>query len=300
MSHDDVHPKEFHDPREVITKSEISLPVSIPSLGLEAWRMRHNSRELEEFCLDTHALIVYQGKPSRQVVISSLGVTKSTQRFGELLIGAAGDWARFTFDGVEQDDFQMSFDPEIFGQLAEELGFDPDKLELRTAFGIMDPVISHIAFAMEAEARQSNPYGQLLIEGLGLLLIKGLILKHSSFSDVSRRYAEPAECPAAVRRCLDYLHAHFMDQQTVTLAVLARAANLSKFHLNKVFAKATGITPHQYLIRLRVDHAKGQLRNTRKSITEIAAEFNQTPSQFSTEFKKWVGVSPSVFRSSGK
>ena len=45
----------------------------------------------------------------------------------------------------------------------------------------------------------------------------------------------------------DYLHSHYREQ--IDLAVLGRAACLSKYHFLRLFTLVHGITPHQYLLR---------------------------------------------------
>lgn len=98
-----------------------------------------------------------------------------------------------------------------------------------------------------------------------------------------------------VRKALEYL------QDTCTeefdLNRVAEAANLSKYHLDRVFKRATGLRPHTYVAMLRVDRAKIALAQTPKSIAEIALELGfADQSHFSNVFKQLSGFSPRAYR----
>jgi len=72
---------------------------------------------------------------------------------------------------------------------------------------------------------------------------------------------------------------------------------LSKFHFNRLFKSATGVSPSHYHINLRMDAAKRQLRETKKSVVEIAMAVGYaTPSHFAQLFRRETGLSPSDYR----
>ncbi len=78
---------------------------------------------------------------------------------------------------------------------------------------------------------------------------------------------------------------------------LLEIAHMSRSNLMRVFRKATGQTPIEYLVRLRIQKAMDMLRNTDLSITEIALEvgFNDS-NYFTRQFRRILGESPRVFR----
>jgi AraC-like DNA-binding protein/quercetin dioxygenase-like cupin family protein len=78
---------------------------------------------------------------------------------------------------------------------------------------------------------------------------------------------------------------------------LLKIAHMSRSHLMRVFRKATGQTPIEYLIRLRIQKAMELLRQTDLNITEIALTvgFNDS-NYFSRQFLKTTGCTPSSFR----
>lgn len=77
---------------------------------------------------------------------------------------------------------------------------------------------------------------------------------------------------------------------------IARKLNVSYESFRKLFKARKGISPHEYIIRKRVDTAKTMLLQ-KKDISDIAAELGYCDSfAFSKQFKKISGVSPSRFR----
>ena len=82
-----------------------------------------------------------------------------------------------------------------------------------------------------------------------------------------------------------------------SLARLAEQAGMSEFHFNRLFKRATGVPPSQYLIKLRMDAARRLLRETKKSVITIVNEVGYAnPSHFARLFRKETGLSPSDYR----
>jgi AraC-like DNA-binding protein len=81
------------------------------------------------------------------------------------------------------------------------------------------------------------------------------------------------------------------------LAELLDIAHMSSSTLMRVFRKATGQTPIEYLVRLRIQKSTEMLRNTDFSITEIALQvgFNDS-NYFTRQFRNSLGESPRSFR----
>jgi len=84
------------------------------------------------------------------------------------------------------------------------------------------------------------------------------------------------------------------------LANLARAAGLSRYHFLRLFRRATGATPRQYLIQARLRRAAERLAASRDPITAVAFDsgFGDL-STFNRHFRAVFGVSPRRFRAHG-
>ena len=83
----------------------------------------------------------------------------------------------------------------------------------------------------------------------------------------------------------------------VSLAELARQAGYAPQHLNRVFSKALGVTPLQYLARVKLEHAARLLREGDLKVSAIAQAVGfDDPYYFSRVFAQQFGSSPAEFR----
>ena len=101
--------------------------------------------------------------------------------------------------------------------------------------------------------------------------------------------------PWQVRRVLAHIEANLgMSIRNKDLATLAR---LSTFHFNVAFRNSVGNSPHEYIIRRRIERAQGLMLSTDKALSEIATEcgFADQP-HFTRLFRRLVGESPSAWR----
>ena len=100
-----------------------------------------------------------------------------------------------------------------------------------------------------------------------------------------------------VQKTLDYLRDH-LDAPT-DLETLARHAHLSASRLSHLFREQVGLTPLQYLERLRIDRARQLLELTAHPVGHVARRVGfDNPFYFSLRFKKHTGQSPRHYRQS--
>jgi AraC-like DNA-binding protein/ligand-binding sensor protein len=101
--------------------------------------------------------------------------------------------------------------------------------------------------------------------------------------------------PPLVRKAREYIEQHKMEP--LSLAAVAQASGASVFHFCKVFRKATGLKFTDYVARVRLEDARGQLLNPNRRISEVAYDVGfQSLTQFNRMFKRVFGQSPSEFR----
>ena len=103
------------------------------------------------------------------------------------------------------------------------------------------------------------------------------------------------EPTARIMDVIHYLDRHFAEP--CNLPALAIMAGLSRFHFLRRFRAATGTSPHQYLISLRLRAAAERLRSTADPVTSIALDvgFNDL-SNFNFQFRRSFGVAPRKWR----
>lgn len=85
--------------------------------------------------------------------------------------------------------------------------------------------------------------------------------------------------------------------EPLTVADMARAANLSPAHFSRSFREAFGESPHRYLLTRRLERAAALLRATDRSITEVCLMVGWTSlGSFSASFSRMFGLSPRAYR----
>ncbi len=177
---------------------------------------------------------------------------------------------------------------ELEPSLREQSGFPPS---LKLTGEKFDQVLILIEKIMiELQVRQPG-YGCMAVAGLMELLCL-----------LSRAYALTETTKAAsllkLEQVLTYLNEHMTEP--INLKDLARKAAMSESVLLRRFREATGTTPVNYLIRLRVQSAASQLLGSDDSIKEIARcnGFDDS-NYFSRTFRKYIGCSPRAYRKAG-
>ncbi len=103
------------------------------------------------------------------------------------------------------------------------------------------------------------------------------------------------ECTSRIAPLLSWLHEHHAEP--VDLARLAERANCSPRTLLRRFKAGTGLTPNDYLQRLRISAAQTALRNPAHSLEQVAAQVGYADrATFAKLFKQLCGETPGTFR----
>ncbi len=100
---------------------------------------------------------------------------------------------------------------------------------------------------------------------------------------------------AAVNTCLAYIEENF--HTNITLETLSKISGYSSLHLLRLFKSDIGISPHEHLTSVRINHAKHLLINSVLPLSDIAFMCGfQSDSHFKSLFKSRTGISPGKFR----
>lgn len=119
----------------------------------------------------------------------------------------------------------------------------------------------------------------------------GLLIRRHASNGVNPLL--PSQDNQAVARAQDYLQTYYADD--VSLDDLARAVNLSPYHLSRMFKAHTGLPPHKYLIQVRLQRAKVLLAEG-QAIADVAVAVGFADQSHLTKwFKRVIGVPPGQF-----
>jgi AraC family transcriptional regulator len=186
----------------------------------------------------------------------------------------------------------VSLEPRFLDGVALDLS-GKGWVELQPRLGIHDPLIHGISQALQLEAAAgqaaSRLYGESLAAALAVHLAK-------EYSPGARTLVEPSGglTRQQLRTAMDYLHAHLGEN--IHLEDLSGAVGISPFHFSRRFRRSTGVPPHRYLIRLRVQRARELLLRSSPSLAEVAVQVGfYDQSHLATHFKAAFGVTPGRF-----
>ena len=108
------------------------------------------------------------------------------------------------------------------------------------------------------------------------------------------RVAPETDRSALIQKAVGIMETRYHEELTVE--TLSREVGLERSYFTTVFKERTGIPPHQYLTRLRVQKACALMTLQDLSVAEAAESVGLDPQNFSRLFKKEMGVTPLQFK----
>jgi AraC family transcriptional regulator len=167
-------------------------------------------------------------------------------------------------------------------------------LEIAPMHPVTDDRMAHLLFALDAERARGYSAGKLFVDCIESALANILV---TSFNTFAPRFipGKGGMAPHVLRRVVEFMRAN-MDKQ-IGLKDLAGCAGLSLSHFSFQFRASTNQSPHQYILRLRVERSKELLTDSRLSVLDVGLEVGfRNQQHFATVFRNSVGVPPSVYR----
>jgi len=209
---------------------------------------------------------------------------------GSLLVGHPGEEYRCTHEHHGAGDECLSF------HLGEAL-LDSVGIGRRKWRSCVLPPVAELMIVGELAQSAAEGASDFGLDEAGALLATrfGAII---SGRPITAAAAAPRDRRRAVETAV-WLDAH--SSEDVDLQRLAARAGSSPFHFLRTFARVTGITPHQYLVRARLRNAARLLPDHSRTIADIAFEVGFGDlSNFVRTFRRAAGVSPRQFRKAAR
>ncbi len=191
------------------------------------------------------------------------------------------------------DRMAVAIHPRLLTNASDETAHATD-IELTEHWDLIDGHISALLLEMTADLDDNSPAGAIYGESLANALAVYLV----------RRYAVRRVTPVVfkgglpayrLKRVLDYIADSL--EENISLSQLSAVAGMSPHYFSELFKQSTGRAPHNYVLQQRIERAKQQLRDPKRSIIDagLGAGF-QNPSHFARVFRKLEGTTPSKFR----
>jgi AraC-like DNA-binding protein len=169
----------------------------------------------------------------------------------------------------------------------EELRHDP-------AVGLVDEVIHHLNLALLPALSAADQVNRIFVDHTTLAFAAHLAEAYGGLK-VRPRLFKGGLAAWQERRAKEMLLADLTGD--TSLADVAAACGLSASHFARAFRRSTGMPPHAWLNKARVDRAMLLLRQRRQSLAEIALECGFVDqSHFTRVFVRRVGLTPGAWR----
>ena len=152
-------------------------------------------------------------------------------------------------------------------------------------------VYSIIKKIHEENCEQRENY-EIFVRGYMDILL-GTLYRNGILDNIGEGYNRDAL--RKIWTIIDYIDKNYNN--VITLEKLSSELNMNKEYFCRVFRRATGITPTEYINFVRVWKAENLLTTTQSSIIEISLEVGfSSVSYFNRVFKKYRGTTPSAYR----
>ena len=188
----------------------------------------------------------------------------------------------------------VAIHPSLLVNALEETAHERN-IELTEHWNLTDRNITAVLLAMTTDLNAGSPAGPLYGECLANALAVYLLNRYTArcYKPVAYQGGMPGY---RLKRVLDHIGDNLAEN--ISLSQLATVAGMSPHYFAELFRKSTGYAPHRYVLLRRIERAKLGLCDTGRSVIEVGLDVGfQNPSHFARMFRKFVGASPSLFRS---
>jgi AraC family transcriptional regulator len=168
------------------------------------------------------------------------------------------------------------------------------EVELRPSRKFADSRLSALVAAARAEMVAGFPSGRLFLDSveqaMAITLVNGHAVRHRPVQIYRGGLGS-----ARLRRIKELVRAKMEDD--LSLDEMAQSVGLSTAHFARMFRKSTGETPHQFVLRQRIERAKAMLRAPDARVLDVAVACGfKTQQHFAQVFCDVCGVSPTRYR----
>jgi AraC family transcriptional regulator len=201
-------------------------------------------------------LILFTGGPMRLEQRHMHGPWKARYiHQGELILrpGTSYEVRWKSLSSVPTQTLHMRLSRDLLACTAKEVtGCDPARLSVEEHVGFQDPLLTQIGLELWRELEQPAPSGNLYAQTTAQMLAMHLLRYYTASGSVIE---EPSGglTQQQMSRVLDFVQAHL--DQDLSLETLAQQAGFSPSHFARLFRQTTGASPHQFVLRQRIEHS---------------------------------------------
>lgn len=260
--------------------------------GIHLEYHRQPAHEVLECCFAQHIICIQVGRAGASLTVDGHFQGKYYTD-GDIRILPANQYIPRTRCDGEADFIILYVEPKMLARIASE-SVHTDLVELIPQLKCRDPLIHQIGLALKSEFESGGVDSCLYAESMATALSAHLLRKYSAHKPVLREYT--AGLPKyKLQKALAYINSNL--DQNLTLAELAAVVEMSPHYFASLFKQSTGLAPHQYITKCRVERAKLLLAKRELGILEICQQIGfQTQSHFTSVFRKYTATTPKAYR----
>jgi AraC family transcriptional regulator len=169
-----------------------------------------------------------------------------------------------------------------------------DDVEFRRVGKLVDARVGALAAAVNVERVAGFPSGRLFLDSVEQALAVALVNGYA-VRDRSVQTHRGGLGSGRLRRIKEFVDAKIEEE--LTLCEMAQAVELSTAYFSRMFRKSTGETPHQFLLRKRLERAMKMLRSADERVLDVAVACGfKSQQHFAQVFRHVCGVTPTEYR----
>lgn len=204
---------------------------------------------------------------------------------GDIVIAPANVSTQASWD-AEGDFILIALEQNTFAYAVDAT---PAEVEILPHFATPDSLVFQIGLALKSVLASESKGSRLYAETMANALTVHLLQHYSVRKPLLREYA--GGLSRRMQQVIDYIN-DYLDRD-LGLVELAAVVQMSPHYFCHLFKQSTGLTPHQYVIRCRVERAKELLIKGELAIADIAYKVGfANQSHLNRHFKRLVGVTP--------
>jgi AraC family transcriptional regulator len=200
---------------------------------------------------------------------------------------SAGEHEEISWE-EEFNSFAVWLEPRYVDQVLGTNGFA--FLEQRN---LNDPFLTQLSRDLYMAAKVAPCTEKFFIESLIVSLVIHLATQYAA--NRKKVFAPKGKLSSGqLKKVIDYVRSS--THANISLTDLAGCVHLSPFHFSRLFRQTLGVSPYQYVLQIKIEHAKKMILHYSGSLSEIAYTLNFTDqAHFSNVFKKVTGICPREF-----
>lgn len=183
----------------------------------------------------------------------------------------------------------------LLARTAEDVaGSHATRLTIERHPRFQDPLLAQIGLALWRELECPTHAGKLYAQTAAQMLAVHL-LRHYASIDITPKVPQTGLTRQQINRVTEFIRVHLTDD--LSLEELARQVGFSSYHFARLFRQAIGESPHQFVLRQRLERAETLLKKTDLSLTDVALESGfANQSHLTQVFKRRLGLTPKAYR----